>query len=146
MTNKNPFLAILLSLIPGLGHLYVGERKKSTGFLIVSTGIILTFIFSKSIIMRLLMLGIYLASMGPSALEVYQMARYGRNTFDTRAKGYVIFLLLTTGFTALPLLWQSDRFSRGGKIAWTIAVPVLAILFFTVLIQYWTPLENYLEK
>jgi hypothetical protein len=46
------------------------------------------------------------------------------------SKAYIIVMLLTTGINALPLLWQSANFSRHAKMLWTIAVPLLAVLFF----------------
>lgn len=41
--NKNPFLALLLGLIPGLGHLYL---KKFGGFILYSGGALLLFSFA----------------------------------------------------------------------------------------------------
>lgn len=88
---------------------------------------------------------IYGVTFLPSCVESYQLARYGRNTVDTNARWYVTLLLLSTGFSALPLLWVSTQFSRTAKIIWTIAVPVLAIIFFSVLFRYWTFFEEYLQ-
>ena len=43
---------------------------------------------------------------------------------------------LIKGFFALPLLWQSTLFSKKSKWMWTVAVPVLAILYFIFLFFY----------
>ncbi len=41
--NKNPFLALVLGLIPGLGHLYL---KKFGRFILYSGGAVFLFIFA----------------------------------------------------------------------------------------------------
>ena len=41
--NKNPFLALVLGLIPGLGHLYL---KKFGRFILYSGGALFLFIFT----------------------------------------------------------------------------------------------------
>lgn len=145
-TSKSPGLAILLSLLPGLSLLYLGRTKKALGLFVIDAGIILTIIFSNSYILGCLMVGIYLVTFGPACLESYQLAKYGKNTIDTEARWYVVILLLITGFNALPLLWQSTHFSREAKIGWSIAVPILAILFFTLLASFWTDLDRYLKE
>lgn len=143
--SKNLFLTLLLSVLPGLSLVYVGRHKKAFGLFVIDLGIILTFVFSESYIFKVLMAGIYLITFGPAALESYQLAKYGKNTIDTEARWYVIILLLTTGFSALPLLWKSAYFSKNAKISWSIAVPVLAVLFFTLLSSFWTDLDRYLR-
>ncbi|MFP4472532.1 MAG: hypothetical protein ACLFPX_01505 [Candidatus Omnitrophota bacterium] len=145
-SSKNPVLAIVLTVVPGMGQVYVGRPRKAVGLLIITAGIILTLIFSDSYLMRLIMANIYLVTAVPAAAEAYQIAKYGKNTIDTGARWYVILLLISTGFSAIPLLWQSGRFSRKVKIAWTVAVPVLAVIFFTTLIRYWQTLETALRE
>jgi hypothetical protein len=136
---------MFLSILPGLSLVYVGKFKQALPLFIIDAGIILTVIFSGSYIMKILMAGIYLVTFFPPALESYQLVKYGRNTINTEAQWYVIVLLLTTGFTALPLLWKSGNFSKKAKIAWTVAVPVLAVLFFALLAKYWDNLDDYLK-
>ncbi len=143
---KNPYLALAFSLIPGLSHLYIKRPKKAIGLLIIDAVIGLTFLFSDSYLMRLLMVNIYLITFFPACLEVYQLIRYGKSKISTDAKWYVVVLLLTTGFGALGLLWQSKRFSKTAKTAWSVAVPLLAILFFSSLIKYWDMLERLLRS
>ncbi len=144
--SYNVPLTLVLSLVPGLSQLYLGRPKKAAGLLIVTTGITLSLIFSDSYLMVLIMCNIYLFTSVPAGVESYQIARYGRNTIDTSSRWYVVILLLTTGFTALPLLWNSGNFSKKAKITWSIAVPVLAAVFFTVLIRYWNALEALLRE
>jgi hypothetical protein len=143
--SKSPVLAVLLSVLPGLSLVYIGLPKKAIGLFVIDAGIILTIIFSDSYVLKCLMAGIYLVTFGPACLESYQIAKYGQNTIDTEARWYVTILLLTTGFSALPLLWKSGYFSKEAKIGWSIAVPVLAVFFFTVLANFWTELDHYLR-
>jgi hypothetical protein len=58
----------------------------------------------------------------------------------------VTVLLLTTGFNAIPLLWNSDRFSRKAKIAWSVVVPLLFLLYIGVLVKYWDRAESLLRS
>ena len=144
--KKRVVFVMLLAFIPGAGELYLGRVKKALFLLIIFTGIFLTFMFSGSYLVKVLMSGIYLVTAIPAGLESYQLARYGRHTIDTSARWYVVVLLLTTGFSALPLLWGSGRFSKRGKILWTIAVSVLAVLFFTLLARYWAASDAWLKE
>lgn len=144
--RKSILLTFFLSFIPGLAQIYLGEKRKGFTLLIIDGGIFLTLILSKSYLIRLLMSGIYLAAFLPSAIESHQMAKGSKRKLDTNSRWYVTMLILFTGFSALPLLWNSARFSKRAKIAWTIAVPVLAFLFFGFLIKYWDRLEDVLRK
>jgi hypothetical protein len=128
-----------------MAQIYLGKTKKALGLFVIDAGILSIWLFSDSILMRLLAAGIYLITFLPACVEGYQLARYGKNILDTSADWYVIILLLTTGFSALPLLWQSPNFSKNSKIAWTAAVPVLAVLFFGIIIKYWAGIEAYLR-
>jgi len=143
--KKSVLLVLILSIIPGLPQLYLGKFRKAVTLLIISVGVTVTFIFSGYYTVRTLMILVYSVTVIPACLESYQLAKYGKNTIDTGARWYVILLLFTTGFTAVPLLWRSDRFSRKGKIFWTGFVTLGAILFFTVLGVYWDILENFLR-
>lgn len=138
-------IVLFLSLIPGLAHLYLGQIKKAIVMLLISLSLILTFIFAKSLVMKTLMSLVYLGTLGPAGIEAQEIVRFGISHLTER-KWYVTFLLLVTGFSALPLLWQSVFFTKRAKIAWSIAVPVLAVIFFTTLGRYWTDLEHYLER
>ncbi len=80
-----------------------------------------------------------------SAADVYNLARgYSVNLCHFRP--YVVFLLLTKGFWALPVLWHSRVFSKRKKIAWSIAVPLLAVLYFGFLFLYGRALYHYFHS
>ena len=138
----SPLLAASLSLVPGAGHLAVGKRRKAVALFAVDLGIICSAFFVRSRIGFLLRCFVYLMVMVPAVIETYSLARGGVSRFS-ETKPYIVFLLLVTGFSALPLLWQSRIFSKRIKIAWSIAVPVLAILYFSFLGVYGIRLFNY---
>lgn len=144
--KKKTWLVILLSLIPGLSLVYLGRFKKTLMIFIVDIGIVSGFVLSDSYLFKLILINIYFFTFLAPFLESYQLVRYGRNTIDSESRWYVTILLLTTGFNALPLLWNSDRFSRKAKIAWTIAVPLLFLLFLSVLVKYWDRAESLLRS
>ena len=144
--NFQPVFALLLSLVPGLSHLYLNRYKKAAGLLLISAGIGVTLLTSGSLVMKFLVAIIYVATAIPAALETYQMARMHKYTAYTSHRWYIVLMLLSTGFSALPLLWQSHVFSKPAKISWTIAVPILAVLFFTVLARYWDRIDSFLER
>lgn len=127
-----PLLVASLSLVPGVGHLALGKRGKAAALFVIDIGIIFSIFFLRSIAGRLLTCFCYLMAMVPAVIETYTLARGGVSRFS-ESKPYILAMLLTEGFSALPLLWQSSAFSRRIKIAWSIAVPVLAVLYFCFL-------------
>lgn len=131
----SPLFAASLSLVPGVGHWVVGKRGKAVAFFAIDLGIICTALFLKSSMVLLLTCFVYLMVMVPAVIETYVLAQGGVSRFS-ESKPYIVLLLLVTGFSALPLLWQSHVFSRRIKIAWSIAVPVLAVLWFCFLGAY----------
>ena len=140
---KSAPLTALLSLVPGVGHLYAGQTKKALALLCIDAGILIALFFFRSRTTVLLSAFLYLVTMLPAAAESYMLIKKGTGS-SLSPKGYVVFMLLATGFSALPLLWQDPRFSKKQKIAWTIAVPALAIGFFAALF-FWEPfLEDFL--
>ncbi|MBD3379858.1 MAG: hypothetical protein GF408_05280 [Candidatus Omnitrophica bacterium] len=143
--GKKVWAAVALSLVPGLSLLYIGRWKKTIALFVIDAGIILTLVLSSSYLAKLIALNIYFFTALAPLIESYQVARYGRNTIDSDSRWYVAVLLLTTGFNALPLLWQSGAFSRRAKIAWSVAVPVLAGLFVLFLARYWNEAEALLR-
>ncbi|MBD3263770.1 MAG: hypothetical protein GF375_01550 [Candidatus Omnitrophica bacterium] len=143
MRKKAPLLTILLSALPGFSHIYLGRIKKGLSLLVIDTGMVLTLIFADSYIMTVIMVNIYFFTFLPACIETYQISKYGKGRTVTESRWYVVVLLLSTGFSALPLLWQSSLFSRKAKIGWTVAVPVLAVIFFTFLIRYWSVIETF---
>jgi hypothetical protein len=144
--KKKLWIAILLSIIPGLSLLYLGRGKKTIALFIVDIGILLTLLLSTSYLAKLLAVNIYVFTFMVPFIESYQLARYGKNTVGTDSKWYVMVLLLTTGLNALPLLWQSGNFSHRAKILWSIAVPALAGIFVFALVNHWDAAENFLRN
>ena len=128
----SPLLAASLSLVPGLGHLVLGKRGKALALFVVDFGMIVSVYFLNSRIGALLVGIVYFMAMVPAVIETYTLAQGGLSRFS-ESKFYIVALLLVTGFPALPLLWQSRVFSKRMKILWSIAVPALAILYFSFL-------------
>ncbi|HNX68743.1 MAG TPA: hypothetical protein PLL75_01295 [Candidatus Omnitrophota bacterium] len=125
---KKPSLACFYSLlIPGLGQLYLNEKAKGLTLLCMDLGILVSVLVSRSWVGRLMMGLIYLAIVFPSAVDAYQCASGKPRTFSGDSVPYVILMLLVVGPFAVPLLWQSGRFSKGAKIGWTVFVIVIAL-------------------
>lgn len=146
LAEKNKKLIIILAVLPGAAHAYLGNIKKTLVLFVIDAGIIVGLLFSKSYIMKVVVVNIYLFTPIPAAMETYQQAKKKKSRINTDSRWYVIILLLTTGFNALPLLWASKEFSHASKIIWSILVPLLAIAFFYVLIAYWQELDIFLKE
>lgn len=144
--RRRPWLAATLSLVPGLGHFYVGKNQKGWALLAMTAGAAAAGCFSEYRLVRLLAVFIYLLTSIPAMTETFQIAKTGRPPERSDGKPYVILMLLMTGMTALPLLWQSARFSRAEKTAGSVAVVVLAILFFGGLAWLGPGIEAWLRK
>ncbi|MFA5159287.1 MAG: hypothetical protein WC484_02140 [Candidatus Omnitrophota bacterium] len=126
---KNPRLAFFYSIVvPGLGQFYLGERAKGWVLLCMGAGVVASLIVSHTAIGCFLMGGIYLAVVIPAALDAFQTASGRPRTFTADTIPYVIVMLFMVGPFAVPLLWQSRKFSTPAKIAWTIAVILIAFL------------------
>ena len=130
---KNSFIALMLSLLfPGLGQFYLGDRAKSVGILSISAGILVSIIAFRSFTTVILMGILYLAVMIPAASDAYQIANGHPLSFRSDAVWYVIIMLFSVGPFALPLLWQSPRFSRPAKIICTVLVIIIAVISIMV--------------
>jgi TM2 domain-containing membrane protein YozV len=159
---KDPRLALFYSvMVPGLGQIYLGERAKGWTFLCMGAGVAVSLIVSHTVVACFLMGGIYLAVMIPAALDAFQTALGRPRTFsvpipvnfreseigavqcaihDKKIKAwagdtipYVIVMLLLVGPFAIPLLWQSRRFSSRAKIVWTAVVIGIALFSIAVM-------------
>lgn len=125
---KNPYFALIYSVfIPGLGQLYLGERAKGWTLVCMDMGIAVSLIVSHTIIAWFLMGGIYLAVMIPAALDAFRTASGRPKNWTGDTVPYVIIMLLMMGPFAIPLLWQSRRFSTRAKVLWTVAVILVAL-------------------
>ena len=129
--RNRPFIIVFLAIFPGLGHFCLHYRRKAISLFFVFILILVTFLFSRSLVIKGLMGFVYISLVISSAVESFYLAKGDhKNIFSVP---YIIFMLLTTGMSALPLLWESDLFTRFQKIVWTLAVALLAILFFSFL-------------
>ncbi|MFO8053294.1 MAG: hypothetical protein R6U54_05005 [Candidatus Omnitrophota bacterium] len=144
--RKKPVVAVVLSMIPGLSHLYLGQIKKALVLFVIDLGLGLALVFSQSYLIKLIMINIYLFTFIPACLETYSYSKGKKSRINTDSKWYVTILLITTGFNALPLLWQNSKLTRRFKIIWTVLVPMLAVAFVFILIRYWDNLEAFLQK
>ncbi len=142
--RRSAWLAAALSLLPGAGHLYIGKMRKGAALLVIDTGILLAIFFSKSLAIALVMVFPYLILMIPAVVDTFCLARGGVNRFG-ESRLYLIILLLTKGFWVLPLLWHSHAFSKRAKIAWSIAVPLLALIYFSLIFFYGRAALEYAE-
>ena len=138
-------MAATLSVIPGLGQIYVGESGKALALFCIDAGIFAGLFFSHSIVIFLLSLGVYFVTMIPASLQAYRSAGPDGAAHSQNSAAYVILMLLLTGFSALPLLWQSGRFSHRSKVWLTTMVFALAVLFFGSLILWGPKLEKFLR-
>ena len=141
--EKNPWAAAALSVVPGAGHAYAGHFKKCLVFFCMDAGLSTGFFFSHSFLLRLTLASVYLATAVPAAIDAYFLVKTGASLPQIDSKGYVVLMLVFTGFSALPLLWQSRNFSRTGKIFWTVAVPLLAVFYFGSLVLWGPRLQSW---
>ena len=131
---KSPHLSFLYSLLlPGAGQLYLGESAKGWTLLCMDAGVAVSLILNHTWIAWILMGGIYLAIVVPAAIDAYQTASGRSRTFSGDGIPYVIVMLLLVGPFALPLLWQSSKFSKTARIAWTAVVMLIALLAIVTL-------------
>jgi hypothetical protein len=130
---KNPWLALGASLfLPGTGHLYLGERAKGWTFLCMDAGIFVSFWISHSLIACVLLSVVYLGIVIPAALDAFQNASGKPHVLTGDSVPYVLLMLLTVGPFAVPLLWQSRKFSKNAKIGWTVFVILIALLMIAM--------------
>ena len=144
---KNPYLSFLYSLLlPGAGQLYLGERAKGWTLLSMDVGVAVSLIFSHTWIAWFLMGGIYLAVMVPAAVDAFQTASGRPRTFSGESIPYVIVMLLMVGPFAVPLLWQSVKFSKTAKILWTAFVILIAFLAIATLMLSASFLDQFMKQ
>ena len=126
---RTPFVATVLSaLLPGLGQLYNGERAKGIAMLCMVGGMAISAVLFRSVMTAVLLGIIYVAVLIPAVRDAFRVAAGQPGTFTGNRPWYVVWMLLMVGPFALPLLWQSARFSRGAKLGWTVAVILIAVI------------------
>ena len=154
MGRRSPYIAAGLSLIaPGAGQIYSGDRPKGVALLCITAGLWASAILTMagaaaagSVLTMLLLVVVYLFVLIPAVLDAYR-AGEGQTAVITGEKlWYVVMMLLAVGPLALPLLWQSGRFSRATKLAWTVAVIIIALLAIYALVVIGPIVERLLSN
>jgi TM2 domain-containing membrane protein YozV len=153
MKTHSPRIAAALSLvIPGVGQIYKGERGKGAALLSSAVGIWAGILVATigPVPFRSWLGGVSLAVVYPliwvpAIRDAYQQDCGPSRPFPAGEKRwYVVLMLLAVGPMALPLLWQSRRFGRIAKIAWTTLVLVVVIGAISVLVVAGPLLEELL--
>lgn len=119
--------AVLSLAVPGLGQLARGDRAKGVALLCMTGLLWVIMARSPSELKRLLYGVVYLCILIPAVQDA------ARPLDDPHPAGldrpwYVVWMLLVLGPFALPLLWQSQRFSRRAKLCWTLGVILTSLL------------------
>ncbi|OQA40136.1 MAG: TM2 domain protein [Candidatus Omnitrophica bacterium ADurb.Bin314] len=144
---KNKWFAAFLSLAaPGAGQLYLGEKAKGITFLCITAGLWSAIATGRSWLNLLFLGPICLFVMVPSSIDAYQSASGKPRTFTGDSVLYVIFMLLTVGPFAVPLLWRSPKFSKTLKVLWTVFVVLMAFVIIYVLNQIASVMDAYLKQ
>ena len=132
----SPRLAAALSaFLPGLGQLYLGERAKGLAVLAAALGVLAGVVLAlggpaalRSWATVAMLAVVYPFLWLPAVRDAYRAARGEPSPLLAGEQAwYVIFMLATVGPMALPLLWQSPRFSTRAKRWWTAAVVAVAL-------------------
>ena len=153
MLRRSPYVAAGLSLIaPGAGQIYSGDRPQGVALLCITAGLWTTAILTmastaavRSFLTMPLLVIVYMFVLIPAVLDGYR-AGEGKTTVVAREKlWYVVMMLLAVGPLALPLLWQCRRFSRATKLAWTVAVIIIALLAIYALVVIGPTVERLLS-
>jgi TM2 domain-containing membrane protein YozV len=144
---KNPWLAMTLSLLlPGLGQLYLNERAKGISMLFISIGIAVSLAVSRSAVAYILIGPLYLFALVPAAVDAYQTASGKPRTFKGESVFYVIIMLFAVGPFAIPLLWQSPRFSKSMKIVLTAFVTLVALAAILTMTMFASTLDKMIRQ
>lgn len=152
--RDNPLIALVLSAVPGLGHLYTRDRAKGVALLFISVGVYAGILLAtigppllRSWLTSVVLGIVYLFVWIPATIDAYQQARGIPKTLLSGERAwYVILMLLTVGPMALPLLWQSARFSRLAKLAWTAAIILVILGGILLLLVVGPAMEALLEQ
>lgn len=142
MVGRSPYIAAGLSLVaPGAGQIYRGDRPKGIALLCITAGLWASAILTMagaaaagSVLTMLLLAVVYLFVLIPAVLDAYRAGGGQTAVIAGERPWYVVMMLLAAGPLALPLLWQSRRFSRTTKLAWTGAVIIIALLAIYALV------------
>lgn len=152
---RSPYSAALLSFVlPGMGQLYNGEHAKGIALLCIDLGIAFGMIMAtigpasfRSLLTVIMLVIAYIFVWIPAIIDAFQHAAGKPEPLLSGGKiWYVLVMLLAVGPMALPLLWQSARFSKNAKIIWTIFVILIAILSILFLVFVGPSVERLLRN
>jgi len=130
---KSPPLACFCSiLVPGLGQIYLEDYAKGLTLLCMAVGILVSVLLSHSWFVRVLMGLVYLTVVFPAAVDAFQTAAGKPRVFSGSSVMYVLLMLFMVGPFAIPLLWQSPKFSKTAKVVWTVLVVLMAFVAIAV--------------
>jgi hypothetical protein len=136
----------LMSLIPGVGHLATGHPWKALSLFVMDTGLVIALVHSKSWQTSLIVFSIFFfLIMIPMAYDAFKINE-NKGEKPPESQAYIVLLLLCRGCWALPMLWQCNAFSKRKKIAWSVAVPTLAILWLSTLFYFRVPIIHIAER
>lgn len=143
--SRDAWIAVALSaVLPGLGQLYTGQRAKGISMLCITLGLVFWAAMAtvgpahfRSWFTVLVLAVTYVLVWVPAVTDAYRLTpSTPTSVMSVEKPWYVIFMILATGALAVPLLWQTARFSRRAKYIWsTIAIlnTMLALLFLALL-------------
>lgn len=112
----------------------------------MDAGVAVSLLLSHTAIACFVMGGIYFAVMIPAVMDAFQTASGRPRTFTADTVPYVIVMLLMVGPFAIPLLWQSRKFSTSWKIVWTLVVILIALLGIAILTFAASSLEQFMKQ
>ncbi len=146
--------ACLSLLLPGLGQWKNKDTAKGTALVCMSigvwTGVLLAAVgpqVCRSHFTVLLLSIVYLLIWIPAISDAYQFANGNSSSLlSGEKKWYVIVMLLSIGPMALPMLWQSPKFSRASKQAWSAFVLILFFLSVLFMVIFVPALERTLQN
>jgi TM2 domain-containing membrane protein YozV len=127
--------ALLSALLPGLGQLYLGRRAQGVAVVTAAVGVLGGVALAlwgpaafRSWASAVLLAGVYPFLWLPAMREAGRAARGEPSPLLAGDRvWYVLFLLVSVGPMAVPLLWQSPRFSRRAKGWLTAGVIVVSL-------------------
>lgn len=140
-------IAQLLSLVlPGTGHLLYDLRQRGWVSLVLAGGALFSIILYSSLLAKLALALVYLLVGVHAMLDLRSQIHGTSAPVDLADQRVVIAALVLIGPFAVPLLWQSPRFSTRQKWLLTVAVLVIAVAAILLTGTLGTILEEKLRQ